>query len=82
MRQPCAKLPSGNGRLHRAQSSSRRVRRSTKMSAAYCACVTRESGEPSSAGGMPARSSSACTSTPRLRAPKRICSTCWIAMVW
>ena len=50
MRQPAAKLPSGKGLLHRPHSSSRSACRSTKTRAAYCACVTRDSGDSSKAG--------------------------------
>eukprot|EP01137_Pigoraptor_chileana_P025412 Opistho-2@94888 len=79
---PWAKLPMGRGWLHRPHSSSRVAWRSTKINAAYCAWVTRESGDSSRAGEMPARCSRAATSSSRERAPSRICSTCWIAMVW
>ena len=81
------KLPRRSGRRHRPHNSSRVLRRSARISSAYCTSETRASGDSSSAAGMPARCSSGAVSRPCRRTPCRICRTwvmatvCWVTVI-
>ena len=65
-----------SGWLHRPQSSSRRVLRKMRIKRAYWVWVTRESGAANISSEMPARRSKNDMSSPRWRAPSKICWTC------